>query len=46
MVSKIVITFVSKSKSKLGVYTKVEWLWTPYGLQSEFIEIVLFDDTF
>lgn len=36
LVSKIVITFVSKGKSKLAVYTKIEWLWTPYGLQSEF----------
>lgn len=36
LVSKIVITFVSKSKSKLAVYTKVEWLWTPHGLRSEF----------
>jgi len=35
LVSKVVITFVSKSKSKLAVYTKVEWLWTPYGLQGE-----------
>ncbi|KAJ5678228.1 uncharacterized protein N7477_003861, partial [Penicillium maclennaniae] len=34
LVSKIVITFVAKSKSKLAVYTKVEWLKAPYGLQS------------
>ncbi|KAI9931850.1 hypothetical protein ASPWEDRAFT_49451 [Aspergillus wentii DTO 134E9] len=34
LVSKIVITFVSKSRSKLAVYTKVEWVWTPYGLKS------------
>ncbi|KKK25645.1 hypothetical protein AOCH_005616 [Aspergillus ochraceoroseus] len=33
LVSKIVITFVAKGKSKLSIYTKVEWLWTPYGLQ-------------
>lgn len=35
LVSKVVITFVSKSKSKLAIYTKVEWLWRPYGLQGE-----------
>ena len=35
LVSKIVITFISKGQSKLAVYTKVEWLWKPYGLQSE-----------
>ncbi|KAL4896665.1 hypothetical protein BDV59DRAFT_111279 [Aspergillus ambiguus] len=34
LVSKIVITFVAKGKSKLAVYTKVEWLSTPYGLQT------------
>ncbi|OJJ47665.1 hypothetical protein ASPZODRAFT_1740489 [Penicilliopsis zonata CBS 506.65] len=33
LVSKIVITFVSKSKSKLAIYTKVEWLRSPYVLQ-------------
>ncbi|EAW08196.1 putative transcription factor SipA3 [Aspergillus clavatus NRRL 1] len=33
LVSKIVITFVAKGKSKLAVYTKVEWLSSPYGLQ-------------
>ncbi|KAJ5586960.1 uncharacterized protein N7459_002725 [Penicillium hispanicum] len=33
LVSKVVITFVAKSKSKLAIYTKVEWLKTPYGLQ-------------
>lgn len=38
LVSKIVITFVSKSKSKLAVYTKVEWLWTPHGLKSEYLD--------
>lgn len=37
LVSKIVITFISKGQSKLAVYTKVEWLWKPYGLQSESI---------
>lgn len=37
LVSKIVITFISKGQSKLAVYTKVEWLWKPYGLQSEYI---------
>lgn len=36
LVSKIVVTFISKGKSKLAVYTKVEWVWTPYVLQSEF----------
>lgn len=29
LVSKIVITHVSKSKSKLAIFTKVEWLWSP-----------------
>ncbi|KAL2822535.1 hypothetical protein BJX63DRAFT_123140 [Aspergillus granulosus] len=33
LVNKIVITFVAKGKSKLSVYTKVEWLWSPYGIQ-------------
>ncbi|PIG82416.1 transcription factor SipA3 [Aspergillus arachidicola] len=33
LVSKIVITFVAKGKSKLAIYTKVEWLWSPYGIQ-------------
>lgn len=40
LVSKIVITFVSKSKSKLAVYTRVEWLWTPHGLKSEYHSLV------
>ncbi|KAE8144998.1 hypothetical protein BDV25DRAFT_79388 [Aspergillus avenaceus] len=34
LVNKIVITFAAKGKSKLAVYTKVEWLWSPHGLQS------------
>lgn len=34
LVTKVVITFVSKSKSKLAVYTKVEWLRSPLGLKS------------
>ncbi|KAL4793594.1 hypothetical protein BDV19DRAFT_214210 [Aspergillus venezuelensis] len=34
LVNKIVITFVTKGKCKLSVYTKVEWLWSPYGVQS------------
>ncbi|KAJ5183442.1 hypothetical protein N7492_001058 [Penicillium capsulatum] len=34
LVSKVVITFVAKSKSKLAIYTKVEWLKSPYGLRS------------
>ncbi|KAL4922700.1 hypothetical protein BDW62DRAFT_1529 [Aspergillus aurantiobrunneus] len=33
LVNKIVITFVTKGKCKLSVYTKVEWLWSPYGVQ-------------
>lgn len=33
LVSKVVITFVAKGKCKLSIYTKVEWLWSPYGLQ-------------
>ncbi|KAJ5894123.1 hypothetical protein N7495_005814 [Penicillium taxi] len=33
LVSKVVITFAGKSKSKLAIYTKVEWLTPPYGLQ-------------
>ncbi|KAB8068321.1 hypothetical protein BDV29DRAFT_71783 [Aspergillus leporis] len=33
LVSKIVITFAAKGKCKLAVYTKVEWLWFPYGIQ-------------
>ncbi|KAJ5691009.1 hypothetical protein N7488_011744 [Penicillium malachiteum] len=32
LVSKVVITFVAKSKSKLAIYSKVEWLKTSYGL--------------
>ncbi|KAJ5106547.1 hypothetical protein N7456_003222 [Penicillium angulare] len=32
LVSKIVITFVAKSKCKLAIYTKVEWLKSSYGL--------------
>jgi hypothetical protein len=35
LVSKVVITFHAKSKSKLAVYTKVEWVWSPYGLKSK-----------
>jgi hypothetical protein len=35
LVSKIVITFAAKGKCKLAVYTKVEWLWFPYGIQRE-----------
>jgi hypothetical protein len=35
LVSKVVITFQGKSKSKLAIYTKVEWLWSPYGLKSK-----------
>ncbi|KAJ5818733.1 hypothetical protein N7474_004324 [Penicillium riverlandense] len=34
LVSKVVITFQAKSKSKLAIYTNVEWLWSPYGLKS------------
>ncbi|KAJ5636575.1 uncharacterized protein N7484_009888 [Penicillium longicatenatum] len=34
LVSKVVITFVAKSKSKLAIYTKVEWLKSPYGLRN------------
>ncbi|KAL5337669.1 hypothetical protein BJX70DRAFT_229049 [Aspergillus crustosus] len=34
LVNKIVITFVAKGKCKLSVFTKVEWLWSPYGIQS------------
>ncbi|KAL1846563.1 SNF1-interacting protein [Paecilomyces lecythidis] len=34
LVSKIVITYVAKSRSKLAVYTKVEWLWSPYVLKN------------
>jgi hypothetical protein len=30
LVSKIVITYVSKSRSKLAIFTKVEWLRSPY----------------
>ncbi|KAK2801172.1 SNF1-interacting protein [Onygenales sp. PD_10] len=30
LVSKIVITHVSKSRCKLAIFTKVEWLWEPY----------------
>ncbi|KAL2826841.1 hypothetical protein BDW59DRAFT_61341 [Aspergillus cavernicola] len=33
LVNKIVITFVAKGKCKLSVYTKVEWLCSPYGIQ-------------
>ncbi|KAH8692869.1 putative transcription factor SipA3 [Talaromyces proteolyticus] len=33
LVSKIVITYVSKSKSKLAVYNQVEWLWSPFLLK-------------
>jgi hypothetical protein len=39
LVSKIVITFVAKGRSKLAVYTKVEWLSTPYGLQGEYMSL-------
>jgi hypothetical protein len=35
LVSKVVITFVAKSKGKLAIYTKVEWLKSPYGLKSK-----------
>ncbi|CDM33777.1 hypothetical protein DTO013E5_1535 [Penicillium roqueforti] len=34
LVTKVVITFQAKSKSKLAIYTKVEWLWSPYGLKN------------
>ncbi|KAL4778583.1 hypothetical protein BJX76DRAFT_131801 [Aspergillus varians] len=33
LVNKIVITFVTKGKCKLSIYTKVEWLWSPYGVK-------------
>ncbi|KAJ5477394.1 hypothetical protein N7539_007538 [Penicillium diatomitis] len=33
LVSKVVITFVAKSKCKLAIYNKVEWLKTPFGIQ-------------
>ncbi|EPS27839.1 hypothetical protein PDE_02783 [Penicillium oxalicum 114-2] len=33
LVSKVVITFVAKSKCKLAIYVKVEWLKKPFGLQ-------------
>ncbi|PGH08804.1 hypothetical protein AJ80_07761 [Polytolypa hystricis UAMH7299] len=33
LVSKIVITHVSKSRCKLAVFTKVEWLWEPYVIR-------------
>lgn len=39
LVSKIVITFVSKSKCKLAIYHKVEWLWSPVLLNSGFTQI-------
>lgn len=35
LVSKVVITYVAKSKCKLAIYTKVEWLWSPFLLKSE-----------
>ncbi|KAL2002909.1 hypothetical protein VTN02DRAFT_5563 [Thermoascus thermophilus] len=34
LVSKIVITYVAKSKSKLAIFTKVEWLRPPYVLKN------------
>ncbi|KAJ5678890.1 hypothetical protein N7462_007134 [Penicillium macrosclerotiorum] len=34
LVSKVVITFMAKSKCKLAIYTKVEWLRSPYGLRN------------
>ncbi|CAG7930022.1 unnamed protein product [Penicillium olsonii] len=34
LVSKVVITFHAKSKSKIAIFTKVEWLWSPYGLKN------------
>ncbi|QSS64589.1 transcription factor SipA3 [Histoplasma capsulatum] len=34
LVSKIVITYVSKSRCKLAIFTKVEWLWEPYIIRS------------
>ncbi|KAJ9265894.1 hypothetical protein DTO027B5_3949 [Paecilomyces variotii] len=34
LVSKIVITYVAKSRCKIAVYTKVEWLWSPYLLKN------------
>ncbi|KLJ08304.1 hypothetical protein EMPG_16254 [Blastomyces silverae] len=34
LVSKIVITHVSKSRCKLAIFTKVEWLWEPYLIRS------------
>ncbi|KAJ5085838.1 hypothetical protein N7532_010609 [Penicillium argentinense] len=34
LVSKVVITFQAKSKSKLAIYTKVEWLKSPLGLKN------------
>lgn len=37
--SKVVVTFVAKSKSKLAVYTKVEWLKSPYGFKSELLSV-------
>ncbi|PGH17322.1 hypothetical protein AJ79_01206 [Helicocarpus griseus UAMH5409] len=34
LVSKIVITHVSRSRCKLAIFTKVEWLWEPYLIRS------------
>jgi VAD1 Analog of StAR-related lipid transfer domain len=35
LVSKIVITHISKSRSKLAIFTKVEWLWSNHLPKSQ-----------
>jgi hypothetical protein len=41
LVSKVVITHVSKSKSKLAIFTKVEWLWSPILVKRKFWPYIL-----
>jgi hypothetical protein len=36
LVSKIVITHVAKSRCKLAVFTKVEWIRQPFLIKGEF----------
>lgn len=43
LVTKVVITHVAKSRSKLVIYTQVEWSWRPYFL-GNIIEKLAMDD--
>lgn len=43
LVTKVVVTHVAKSRSKLAIYTEVDWQWRPY-LLGNVIEKLAMDD--